>query len=286
MTTTVTGHRLCARCQYDLEGLDAAGMCPECALPIADSLRGMLLAGSSLTYLRRLRTGLSCALNAILIQVAMYIGFYTITYVGLWRSSSTLLWSPFLLPVGSFVISLLSSIGYYLYTSPDPQYHGVEPARSRQVVRGAVYVQLAAAIFGLVMRVLTYSALPLALPPGPQWLFVLMNAASGFAWVVQIIAVLTYTAWLASRIPDAKIARRARRLRVWIPIIVVSLGAFAATAIPLVVLSGGVSPLTLIAILGLAYLLTLAVYWNFLNQMRTHIRGFILINETTNPQQM
>ncbi len=42
-SSTLTGDHACARCGYNLRGLTRGGLCPECAAPVGDSLRGNLL---------------------------------------------------------------------------------------------------------------------------------------------------------------------------------------------------------------------------------------------------
>jgi hypothetical protein len=48
----------CAKCGYVLRGLDAARQCPECGMPIAESLRGRLLRFADRAWLIRICRGL------------------------------------------------------------------------------------------------------------------------------------------------------------------------------------------------------------------------------------
>ncbi|CAN5701460.1 hypothetical protein BH11PLA1_BH11PLA1_08510 [soil metagenome] len=252
MATIVTGHRLCARCQYDLEGLDAAGVCPECALPIADSLSGLMLANADGRYLRRLRTGLSLALNAILLYFICILSIAFAAFMAL--AAVPLLGALIILGagIGILVSTVLSLIGYWYYTAPDPMYHGVEPPRnSRELVRYAVLYQFVVSVVTVVFSVLLRTGGTGS--TGMRILLQILTYSSWAALILQFFCVMNYTAWLSARIPDVWVAQRARRYRWLIPVV-------AIVGLPL---------------LFIGPLVALIMYWNLLDRVRKHIRALI-----------
>src|SRR4051794_28165912 len=63
------GALLCARCEYDLRTLDPAGACPECALPIAQSV---FVAAEPMAPVRR---ALRRATGLLTFAAALHIAF-------------------------------------------------------------------------------------------------------------------------------------------------------------------------------------------------------------------
>jgi len=65
---------VCVCCGYDLTGLPGAGVCPECALPIAKSLaRSSLLRGADPAWLARTHRGLSLTAAAMRVFLWMIL---------------------------------------------------------------------------------------------------------------------------------------------------------------------------------------------------------------------
>ncbi len=61
----------CIHCGYNLRGLAAGGMCPECGHAIEESLRGELLRFANPDWLRRVRLGITVQLVGIVISIVM-----------------------------------------------------------------------------------------------------------------------------------------------------------------------------------------------------------------------
>src|SRR5258708_15193103 len=70
---SIGSDRPCLACGYNLRGLAPGGVCPECGVPIARSLRGNLLRYSSAAYLAMLHHGTFLVQASIIIQVLMTI---------------------------------------------------------------------------------------------------------------------------------------------------------------------------------------------------------------------
>ncbi|MEM1354048.1 MAG: hypothetical protein AAGC44_00485 [Planctomycetota bacterium] len=55
--TPIDQDLFCAGCSYNLRGLSPLGRCPECGVPIADSLDARMLPGASHAWIQRVRMG-------------------------------------------------------------------------------------------------------------------------------------------------------------------------------------------------------------------------------------
>ena len=78
------GTENCIRCGYDLAGLGRDGLCPECALPVAESLeRSPLLRGADLEWLKAVESGLRAVDRAMTVLVGLLIGMIALVAVGI-----------------------------------------------------------------------------------------------------------------------------------------------------------------------------------------------------------
>lgn len=245
---TIVDDRPCLACGYNLRGLTAADRCPECGRPVADSLRGNLLKYSNPNYVTWLYQGVILAqvaalANAVLIiflfagpMFAGAIGLKPVFVKGLVEA----------IRIGAMVTGLA---GWWLLSSPDPAYVGSnDGSTARKVVRVTVAIAAIAAVAPIVLG---------GTGAGAQWLrggpltaamtlAVLAVLANLVAWVVWFFAAMRYLRWLAPRIPDERVANRARRLTWLNPILYVVL--FVAC--------------------GLGPLVALVLYYNLLNWVR------------------
>ena len=252
---------LCRGCGYDLAGLAVSGVCPECSKPVADSLRGDLLAFAGSEYIAKLHTGVWYILAAIILMVCMAIlGFVVAMVIGVGAGApgsahQFLEWGSL---AGSLVGTGLSIYGWYLFSTPDPAGHLLDPGdRPRRIVRIAVLVTAAITLISTVIQFLEPAAArnPWVgrgnTPAGFMAVLAIVLMIAGFiVWIVQFFAAMRYLQWLAPRIPDTKLAKRARTYVWLLPVIYVP-GALAC---------------------GLGILVALVMYYNFLDAFRKALK--------------
>lgn len=192
----------CRKCGYNLRGLDGLGRCPECGTPVGLSIQGDLLRFADPQWLRTLAKGLNLILWGILANfVAAAGGGVILLMTG----------NSFLQGAIGLIGSLVSFYGTWFFTEPDPSGLGeAQYVNSRKFVRIALGVGLLGGVLTLVREAVAgYNlGLILAILMG---LAVLVGMAGEFAR-------LLYLRRLALRVPDQKIAGRARGLAWAFPI--------------------------------------------------------------------
>lgn len=217
---TEAPHR-CIGCGYDLTGSPRDGVCPECGIPVAQSLRPDLIQYRLPAYVKLLHRGAGIVRNAVGLMtgsiasvfifqfVAIPIGFVSSTAARMFVVAISLL---------AFVASLASlvtyPIGWWLLTSPDPGRDADAAGQtSRRLVRLTLIItasatatafasvggmSIANAAYGVglnsIAAVLTYGVLFAAL----------------IAAAVQFYACMVYLRWLAQRLPNVDVYRRAK----------------------------------------------------------------------------
>lgn len=198
----------CLRCGYNLRGLQPEGACPECGTPIVRALRGNLLIYSAPEYVAKLHRGLLCILLAIVTLVGggllLLVAFFCVQVVfPEWQWLSP--WISNIATVGSAGLSVLSLIGWWLFSTPDEAIIGRDVRDTpRRVLRIAVVLSAAVMIVDALGELHMYQYLN----------FAALGLIGGFigliAWLAQVFASLLYVQWLAKRLPDRRIAHRAR----------------------------------------------------------------------------
>ncbi|MFN0010551.1 MAG: hypothetical protein ACKVS8_02785 [Phycisphaerales bacterium] len=258
----------CFKCGYNLRGLPLAGRCPECGSTVADSLRGFLLQFAGPEYQATLRSGLSYILNGILLMIVFAILTAAVTIGagflagrgGVGATGLTLIVQGL-----SLIPAAMMIWGYWRFSEPDPQFEATEqPRAARRVMRISVALSAALALAGFVLQVLVGSGM-VAPPPGAAGgptattfslaliiVPLLLGLCGLVVWAVQFFSTLLYTRWLAQRVPDAFIQRRAKRY-MWL--------------LPVVYVFG--------SILIVGPLIALILYWNLLDRLRKHIKAIL-----------
>lgn len=244
--------RPCTRCSYNLQGLPISGACPECAAPVADSLKGILLQHAAPEYIRTVRSGLSLILSGTLLSIVVAIPAALLQEFVLAPAGATALVAQAKLLAGllSLTIYILIFVGYVKATEPDPGFVGTEkPDAARKLVRRTAMWQMAIQVltvlcsFAILQGSTTVTSLPLGfLTEGLSVLGLVL-------WVMQFFAMMRYTRWLGSRVPDAFIIRRSKTY-LWLLPILCTLG---------------------LLLIFLGPLIALALYWNLLDRMRKHL---------------
>ncbi|MCW5769632.1 MAG: hypothetical protein KIT19_13215 [Phycisphaeraceae bacterium] len=227
------------------------------AAPPSSSLREPTLANADPAYLLTLRSGLSFVLNGILLLIVTTITF-TVLALALTSTGNAV---TLVLEGALIIVSGIILFGYWKFTTPDPSQVALETTRSaRATIRLVVAAQAVIAVAGFILELIGTS---LSTPPAPGAPGPTLNLAEILSnvlmvigvvfWVIQFFAVMRYTRWLATRVPDFLIVKRAKGYMWFLPLIYV-LGA---------------------ACVGLGPLFALILYWNLLDRLRKHVKSII-----------
>ncbi|HEX8521661.1 MAG TPA: hypothetical protein VF669_05340 [Tepidisphaeraceae bacterium] len=193
----------CRKCGYNLRGLDLRGRCPECGTPVGLAIHGQLLKYSDPAWVGTLARGVRLIIAGLALMVAAILVNMVLSIV----VPPTQMLPMLLLPMGLVVMYLLSLIGSWLLTSPDPSGIGEDRyGRSRKIIRFSLLVGLASTVLSLGAR---FGSLPPQVMTAIQTITILASLVG----VVGMFAQLDYFQKLALRIPDQKLAGRASILK-------------------------------------------------------------------------
>jgi hypothetical protein len=203
----------CAKCGYNLRGLDPLGQCPECGTSIRASVHGELLRYADQHWLARVTAGITW----LLIGTLAWLISFGITFLvggldllrGQWSMSLMLSWRGFQIADGLLVGGATAWAGWRIATpEPDiPLKRGLTARRLGRVllpIAGGAYtliavLRVAPAMFAPAPRLLDgLATLLLPLPP--------------IAWILGMIAVLIYLSRLALHTHDKRLGWEARQL--------------------------------------------------------------------------
>ena len=184
----------CEVCGYDLRGLDRTGVCPECATPVANSIRTERLQFANGAWLATLHRGAKMVIaGAALAPIALVGSIVVGLATGAGEVSALL---------GVLVVALMIVVacrGWWHLAARDPG-----GATGRSVV--AMYLRVSAVVFaagtvGLALCAaaeLMGSASPLRTPAVATTLLVGMF----LVWFVACIAAMLQVRVLFDRVPD------------------------------------------------------------------------------------
>jgi hypothetical protein len=201
----------CRKCAYNLRGLPGNEQCPECGSPIELSLRGNLLRNCDPGWLGTLQWGArlivlgACMLIcATVVQVVLMYARTNVTSVQ--RAD---LRAIFLAIQAAFAVGyVVGLVGSWLVTQPDPSGTGEDLyGTARKFTRIATTI----GAIGLLVRMSL--ALDLYTPDLLSYVQValaIVALAVALGWAAQ----LRYIQFIALRIPDSHLSRRARFLSV------------------------------------------------------------------------
>lgn len=216
----------CLRCGYSLKGLAHSALCPECATPVERSLLGDLFRFSDPPYVRTLHRGVLLIVASIVAAIlSVAAALFLAQGAAAPRSLILLTLAPLLL----VACGLLSLVGWWLLTAPDPRRLGRDTdSISRRVLRTLVIAQLVFTLAGFALALAQMS-------PGyggasPAWGGFLSALGSLNSLAVLIVGAVHLRS-LTLRIPDTR-ARRGATTLLWIFPIAVLASAGGAIASP------------------------------------------------------
>jgi hypothetical protein len=228
----------CVGCGYNLHGLDAAGVCPECGMDIHRSLRGDMLVYSAPDYLESLSRGARLIYILLIIRVCMIVlGIGIGILMSITLASAT---TP-TLPVGILILNGILAfceigiagvmiVGWWWLSAPDPAIANQQKGDGlRQLVRYAILISGISAIIS--------NALNVGGPAGGAPPMVVLNGLVSFVaiimWVVAFFASMLYIRWIARRIPEDTIVKDAGRL-MWLGPLLFTVGLLCVGLGPLI----------------------------------------------------
>jgi len=186
----------CRKCGYNLRGLSENTRCPECGVPVGLSLWGDLLRFADPDWVRRVARGLTIMLWMIPLGILAGLVAAVLS-----------VWSPVFINVVMLAAGIISFYGAWLMTEPDPSRVGEDAnITARKVVRFSLVVGLLSQPVQMVQELAIASELVL-LALGA------LAIAAALIGLVGEFAKFIYYERLARRIPDDKLASRARFLR-------------------------------------------------------------------------
>jgi hypothetical protein len=240
---------ICLKCGYDLRGLGPPGMCPECGTAIERSLHGNLLRYSDESYLAGLHRGVFLILAAIVVQVVLYFLVFVGGFGVVYASSGALQEVELVAAVAGMVmtgVSLVQLYGWWLFSAPDPAYIGADQGTTARIV-----VRVTVVIMALFTALdASVETAQMGKPPGNlEAVAAVVGAVLFIALAVKFFASMLYVRWLAPRLPDARVDRRAKLL-MWLGPLLVTVGA----------------------VVFIGPLVALVLYWFLLNWIRVDIR--------------
>lgn len=221
---------LCIRCGYCLRGLVPSGVCPECALPIADSLAHRRLGLSSPSYLATLRTGAMLAIVAMAgLVISGFLRWPAPARFVAFGTQPAFVWLD--VAAGALLIG-----GTWMLTIDDPGLHPKDQARpNKRAMRGAAIGLLVLAVASALASVNLLPALPRAGgSPATVSIFamilpVIRALVELAAWLTLATGLVNYSRWLAVRVPDPKLLGAAHTMAWLLPCAFII--AFAASPI-------------------------------------------------------
>lgn len=177
----------CINCGYNLRGLRGDGVCPECANPIGQSLRGDRLIFSSSEWLKHLRRGAALMLWYIVTVALFAAGTYVVNVSQ---------FGPAFAMVPDTLADVLFIAAIFSLTMQEPRISGsAAPGRLRDIVRGCAVAAFVGKLVLFVAASLSHNAFGI--------IGILLLAGN----VIAIVGTLIILRRLARRIPDEKLAK-------------------------------------------------------------------------------
>ena len=229
----------CVICGYDLTGLSPSGICPECATPVERSLSGDELVYSAPEYVASLRRGSFLIIAAIIMYMLNLIAAFVIAATLAMNSPA----GPATFGTIDIVSSLISLaaaamtfVGWWLFSAPDPRLAGVHTGSQARVwVRIAIAIQAVLSLGSAGVMFLIVSAPNSNVSLALAGLMMAVGLINFVATGVWYFASMIYLRWLAPRLPNAKVFKRAKTM-MWLGPLLVIVGGLCIMIGPLIAL--------------------------------------------------
>ena len=193
----------CRTCKYNLRGLSSHGLCPECGAPVSRTVLGDRLRLFAPEWLENMATG--CRLIIIGLIASVIVGCVSSSRFSIFGMAA---------PSGNpgsgtgimFLVGLISFVGHWKLTSPEPAREGVATSSTaRALVRLGILLALASGLLQFLAGLTRFEPDPLS-----QGALALIGIVAGVGWIVGEFAKYVYIRKLAERIPNLALANRAR----------------------------------------------------------------------------
>lgn len=181
----------CRHCGYNLRGLTTDRACPECGTAVGRSLLGDQLRFSDPAWVRTLAKGMTWLLCGVLL--GLIVGVSTIIIGIIYQSVN-----PHALTLPPVIPGLISLVGYWLVTTPEPSVEVMSGVTVRSLVRWTMTCSIGINLADLTM----VAAEPL--------LSVAIDLIGGVLGMVGYFTLFVYARRLALRVPDYRLAHQTR----------------------------------------------------------------------------
>jgi hypothetical protein len=181
----------CRHCGYNLRGLTTDRACPECGTAVGRTLLGDQLRFSDPAWVRTLAKGMTWLLYGVLAQLLVAL---STPFAGLFYQSI----NTHALQLASAFAGMLSLVGYWLITTPEPTVEAVSGMTVRSLVRWTKSGALLAGLTNLVML------------PAVRNLGMAIGLVASILGIVGFFALFVYARRLALRVPDYPLASQTR----------------------------------------------------------------------------
>jgi len=208
----------CRGCGYNLKGIAADGICPECAGAVERSIRGDLLHFCDPAWLDRLRHGLLLIFVGIIsgtvLQIGIMIAAVIVSAIAATRGGATGPMTIFIVTGGLVmaIVALVNIIGAWLVTTQDPGRTETEAQLSaRKVARFAIMASLVSAPMQMLMgEIGTFTGGGSAGLRTVDLMIIIATTGTALLALAGWVAFYFYVRQIVLRVPLEKMARQFR----------------------------------------------------------------------------